>query len=96
MQVPDSKSARVRTVAFAGRSSDLLLSGRLPVVHRHDSGRSIVRKLCDEAHSSGFCPGFSPDSLLFPVPNGNGKTSITKIEIILTIMRLGKIICIPI
>lgn len=52
--MPDSESARVRTVAFAGRSSDLLLSGRLPVVHRHDSGRSIVRRCAMKLTAAGL------------------------------------------
>ena len=43
VQVSHSKSSRVKTFAVTGRSSDLLLSGRLPVVHIADSGRSIVR-----------------------------------------------------
>ncbi len=83
----DSESTRVQTVAFTGRSSDLLLSGRLPVVHGQTVA-GVLSGYCDEAHSSGACPGFSPDSLLFPVPDGNRKTSIGKVKNIFCIFTL--------
>ena len=75
-----SGSPRVQTFALSGRSSDLLLSERLPVVHEQTVAGVLFRP-CAEAYSSGGCPGFSPDSLLFSVPDGNEKTSTrAKIE----------------
>ncbi len=72
-----SKSTRVRTVALIGRSSDLLRSERLPVVHVQTVAGVLFRP-CAEAYSSGDCPGFSPDSLLFPMPDGHRKTNLDK------------------
>ena len=77
MQMSASKSTRVRTVASTGRSSDLLRPERLPVVHEQTVAGVLFRP-CAEAYSSGDCPGFSPDSLLFPMPDGHRKTSLDK------------------
>lgn len=92
MQVPDSEAAKVRTIAFAGRSSDLLPSGRLPVVYA-TTVAGVLSGLWDEAHSSGPVRDFHPIPFCFPCRMATGKPAVTKIKIISEMTKIWRRLC---
>ena len=74
---------------MAGLLTDFLPDA-FPTWHYHNKSvaKVIIKKL-NEASQQRDCPGFSPDSLLFPIPNDTGKTNPNKGRKIIQIVRLG-------
>ena len=60
-------------------NSTVIYMCRCPALNPRKHRRLLVWQAlsgrCKEAHSSGACPGFTPGSLLFPIPDGHRKAN---------------------